>query len=488
MDYKSLLQSMDLNARALYPRVAPPPSLPVEPYSRRPAVREAMSGQGQRTTDAVNTVQASPDTMAVKRYVILDTSLRDFTKQPNPYSNLTYSFGSQTTQASNPPVYSNNPFVPTFGTDSNGNVNVTPGIPNTKGWFFSNAFYPAYNSSIPNGTFIGYDNGYLIQPSGVGFGSFFTPCNVQSLRLIRAILPQRQFLNLPIIPGTPYDVSGSVQTTFANKSYSTFTTYPYLLMNVNQYFGQYVGGNSQIQRAFSVLTQKSRTQQNFALEVGVQHFDYEPWGEEALVFQSPIAQISQLQVSITDPLGVQFIQNDGLTISVIQGDGTDNLFLKCFTGSYQYFTSNDLRVGDRVSFDTITLSNILNSPILSSKGKKDYVKAIISNTFPVLQLLDYVPDSNGIYQPRGTSNARVNPYNTSYNGFLIPNLFVSNATGDVTLLYSNVDSAPPYSVLDPPQIVGSNLPFLNVSIQPVFTFELICLQPDTGMLKGGKIV
>jgi len=257
---------------------------------------------------------------------------------------------------------------------------------------------------------------------------------------------------------------------------------------VNQYYGQYVGGNAQIQKAFSVLTQKSRTQQNFALEVGVQHFDYEPWGDEALVFQSPLTQISQLQISITDPLGVQFIQNDGLTISVMQGDGTDNLFLKCFTGSYQYFTSNDLRVGDRVTFDPTTLSNILNSPILSSKGKKDYVKAIISNTFPVLQLLDYVPDSNGIYQPRGTSNARVNPYNTSYNGFLIPNLFVSNATGDVTVLYSNVDSAPPYSVLDPPQIVGSNLPFLNVSIQPVFTFELMCLQPDTGMLKGGKIV
>ena len=488
MDYKSLLQSMDLNARTLYPRVALAPPPVVEPYSRRPAIRESLTGGQSMTTDAVSAVQGSPTTVAVKRYVILDTSLRDFTKQPNPYSNLTYSFGSQSTQASNPPVYSNNPFVPTFGTDSNGNVNATPGIPNTKGWYFSNAFYPPYNSSIPNGTFIGYDNGYLIQPSGVGFGSFFTPCNVQSLRLIRAILPQRQFLNLPIIPGTPYDVSGAVQTTFANKSYSTFTTYPYLLMNVNQYFGQYVGGNSQIQRAFSVLTQKSRTQQNFALEVGVQHFDYEPWGEEALVFQSPLAQISQLQVSITDPLGVQFVQNDGLTISVIQGNGTDNLFLKCFTGSYQYFTSNDLRVGDRVSFDTTTLSNILNSPILNSKGKKDYVKAIISNTFPVLQVLDYVPDSNGIYQPRGASNARVNPYNTSYNGFLIPNLFVSNATGDVTLLYSNVDSAPPYSVLDPPQIVGSNLPFLNVSIQPVFTFELMCLQPDTGMLNGGKIV
>ena len=85
-------------------------------------------------------------------------------------------------------------------------------------------------------------------------------------------------------------------------------------------------------------------------------------------------------------------------------------------------------------------------------------------------------------------SARTSPYNTSYNGFLIPNLFSNKASGDVVALYSNVDSGPPYTALDPVQLVGSNLPFLNASLQPVFTFELTCLQPDTTTLNGGSIV
>jgi hypothetical protein len=512
-------------------------------------------------TAAVSSVQGSPNTMKVKRYVIIDSAQRDWIKQPNPYSNMIYTFGSQSQGASNPTVYSNNPFVPSFATDSNGNLNTLPGAPNTQGWYFSNVFYPPYNSSLLPGNTVGVDTGYLIQPSGYGFGSVFTPCNVQAIRLIRAILPQRQFLNLPIVPGnTEFGPNGPVQTTLIGKPYSTFSTYPYLLLYLNQYFGQYVGGNESTRKAFSVMTQKTRTQTNFQIDVGVQHYDYEPWGSEALELQSPITNLQQLQLSVTDPLGTAFSQNDGLTISLIQGDGANNLFLKCFTGSYQYFTSNDLRVGDRVTFDAVTLTNMLKSPILNNKDKKAYITAIISNTFPVLELLDYVQDSNGIYQPRVTTStfiasipsnsttltvstvvsgtlsigstftgvagipdgttvtdtptsntytlnsnstaalnqvtmsatyslsARTNPYTTSYNGFLIPNLFSNKASGDVVALYSNVDSGPPYTALDPVQLVGSNLPFLNASLQPVFTFELTCLQPDTSALNGGTIV
>jgi hypothetical protein len=36
-------------------------------------------------------------------------------------------------------------------------------------------------------------------------------------------------------------------------------------------------------------------------------------------------------------------------------------------------------------------------------------------------------------------------------------------------------------------LVGSNLPFLNTSLQPVYTLELECLLPDTGAI-GGNIV
>jgi hypothetical protein len=563
-DYQSLLANQDSISRSLYPNRLQDSrretSIPV-PYTGRPVIERLDSDRPRQDTAAVSSVQESPRTMRVKRYIIVDSSQRDFVKQPNPYLDMIYTFGSQAQAASNPTVYTNNPFVPSFATDSNGNLNTVPGAPNTQGWYFSNVFYPPYNSSTLPGNAIGVDTGYLVQPSGYGFGSAFTACNVQAIRLIRAILPQRQFLNLPVVPGNPkFDIGGPIQTTLVGKPYSTFSTYPYLLLYLNTYKGQYVGGNEATRDAFSVMTQKTRTQTNFQIDVGVQHYDYEPWGSEALEMQSPITNLQQLKISVRDPLGVPFTQNDALSISLIQGDGAENLFLKCFTGSYQYFTSNELRVGDQVTFDTTTLLNILKSPILINQGKRSYITAIISNTFPVLELLDYVQDSNGIYQPRTTTasfvgsiasnssnltvtrvisgtlsngstfsgvtgipdgttivsnvssnlyelnsnstaalnevtmnatysiSARTSPYNTSYNGFLIPNLFSNKASGDVVALYSNVDSGPPYTALDPVQLVGSNLPFLNASLQPVFTFELTCLQPDTTTLNGGSIV
>jgi hypothetical protein len=41
------------------------------------------------------------------------------------------------------------------------------------------------------------------------------------------------------------------------------TTYPYLLFYLNEYFGQYVGGNEPMRRSFSVMTQKQRQQADF---------------------------------------------------------------------------------------------------------------------------------------------------------------------------------------------------------------------------------
>jgi hypothetical protein len=273
-----------------------------------------------------NAVQASPATIPVKTYVVIDTSLRNWVLQPNPYSNLVYSFGSQSINGYSPPVYTNNPFVPTFGADSNGILNTTPGLPNSTGWYLSNVFYRAYNSSIPKGNFLAYDTGYTIKPAGLGFGSVFLPSNVQSIRLVRALLPQRQFLNIPILVGgsdadlSNYGSNGVLQQQLANTPYSTFATYPYLLFNLNEYVGKYVGGNEAMRRAFSVMTQKTRTQTNFNIAVGVQHYDYEPWNEEALVFQSPITALQQLKLNVTDPSGLPFVQNDALSVVFVQTD------------------------------------------------------------------------------------------------------------------------------------------------------------------------
>ena len=346
--------------------------------------------QGSRSDPSI--VQESPQTRAFKRYVIIDASQRDFVKQPNPYSNVTFSFGSQALSASNPAVYENNNFVPTFALEQTLLPAPIPGVPNVSGWTLatgsSNTKYPPYNSSLPRGNFIATDTGYLIQPSGSGFGSVFTPCNVQSIRLVRAVLPQRQFLNIPIDPSTNSvdgQTSISIQNSLVGKPYSTFTTYPYLMLYLNEYFGQYVGGNEPVRRSFSVMTQKQRQQTNFQTDVGVQQFDYEPWGSEALHLQSPITNLQKLAITVTDPVGNIFAQTDNLAVTLIQAT-SNSMYLKCFTPNFNYFSSNDLRVGDRILFYSNTITEMLKSPVLqaiaaTNPQKRAFLLALSAATF-----------------------------------------------------------------------------------------------------------
>jgi hypothetical protein len=465
----------------------------VEPFSTGgPITAPEVSYTNEQTgshSDA-SIVQESPKTIVAKRYVVIDASQRDWIKQPNPFSNLVFTFGAQSSNSSNPPVYSNNPFVPTFSDEQQALASPMPGIPNTRGWTLSNVAYPAYNSSIPNGNFIAYDTGYTLTPSGAGFGSVFTPCNVASVRLVRAVMPQRQFLDLPLIPtGSNAALSTAISTSLTNTTFSTFSTYPYLMLYLNEYFGQYVGGNEPTRRSFSVMTQKQRQQQVFNTSVGVQQFDYEPWGEEALRLQSPITNLQRLQISVSDPIGNVFIHNDTLSISLMQTDA-DGMYIKCFTPQFQYFSGNEMRVGDRIVFYPGTISNMMKSTYLSVQNidKKLFIEALLTGTFPILQLLDYVADSDGIYQPRSSSNQpRTAPYISSYNGFIIPNFFTAGVNGNVTPRYPGSIDIGTYTILEPNSLVGSNLEFMNASLQPVYTLELEILQPDTGTI-GGKIV
>jgi hypothetical protein len=316
---------------------------------------------------------------------------------------------------------------------------------------------------------------------------------VQSIRLVRAVLPQRQFLSIPIDPGTnPTDASTSqfIQSNLIGKPYSTFTTYPYLLFYLNEFFGQYIGGNEPMRRSFSVMTQKQRQQTNFQTDLGVQQYDYEAWGEEALRFQSPVTNLQRLAVTITDPIGANFVQNDTLSTTLIQTT-SNKLYLQCFTPGLQAFSSNEMRVGDRVVFYPGTIADMIKSPILAvlNPQKTDFVKALQNSTFPVLQLLDYVTDSNGLYVPRAdvSGGARTTPYVSSYNGFLIPNFITIKSDGQVEPLYPQSIDAVTNTVLEIDVLVGSNMPLLNTSLQPVYTLELETLEPDTGSI-GGRIV
>jgi len=499
-DYNAVLREIDRSAASGYT------------YTRQLSESKGdirFSGPDIGSRNDATVVQHLPKTTPVKRYVVIDTSQRNWIAQPNPYSNLTYTFGKQYTTSYNPVVYSNSRFVPTFGANAAGVLNTVPGLPNTTGWYFNGNFYNPYNPYLGDSGYIGLDTGYTIQPSGLGFGSVFVASNVQSIRLVRALLPQRQFLSVPIlVGGNAYDMSnygpgGTVQKALngsnmtTGSAYSTFGTYPYLLLNLNEYRGKYVGGNEVMRRAFSVMTQKTRSQTNFQLDVGVQHYDYEPWGEEALVFQSPITNLQPLNISVTDPNGNAFIQNDALSITHIQTD-SNGLFLRCFTGVKQYFNNNELRVGDRVIFDVATLDNIVKSVTISTNSeKKAMLLALGTTSFPVVQLLDYIADENGLFVARDSvtpAQPRTQSYNASFNGFLIPNFLTTDQYGSVTQTYPNAPDKSNYDIVQfpvlynlNPSLSATSLPFLNTSLQPTYTLELVCLEPDTSQL-GGKTV
>jgi hypothetical protein len=237
------------------------------------------------------------------------------------------------------------------------------------------------------------------------------------------------------------------------------------------------------------MTQKQRTQTDFQVSVGVQQYDYEAWGAEALELQSPITSLKQLAITITDPIGTTFTQNDNLTISLIQA-ADNHVYLKCFTGSFQFFSSNELRVGDRITFYSNTIVDMLKSPILAALNipdKTSFITALQNRTFPVLQLLDYVKDIDGIYRPRDASSQRTSPYVASYNGFIIPNFVNIDADGFAKPTYPGSIDDFTNNVLEPTVLAGSNMPFLNTTLQPVYTLEFEMVEPDTSKI-GGKIV
>jgi len=127
---------------------------------------------------------------------------------------------------------------------------------------------------------------------------------------------------------------------------------------------------------------------------------------------------------------------------------------------------------------------------VQNTDKQKFVQALLTGTFTVLQLLDYVPGPTGVYGPRADATPaqpHTTPYVSSYNGFTIPNFFVVGDQGSVTPQYPGSIDNTTFTILEPNSLVGSNLEFMNASLQPVYTLELDILQPDTGVI-GGKIV
>lgn len=522
-DYHRLLASSDAAARQNFsfdPRIAfatqasraPPASAANAGEEADLLLSDPASFRGipEGTHTDSNVAQMAPKMKEEKRYVIVDAAQRDWTVYPNPYSNMTFAFGDQALETNAIPVYTNNPTYPSFALPPSNNVTYVPvpGAANTRGFSYLDpngiqVDLSGYNASLPKGNFIGFDSNFGVQNNAAAFGCPLTPSNVVSIRLVRAVLPQTPFVASYTDPVIVANLSAAKQQV-TNTPYYTFTTYPYLLFFVNDYRGNYYAGTEPARRSFAVLTQSNRPQVQFTTNGnGPQYFDYFPWNNEALTFQSPLTSLQKLRLSLTDAQGNYFAvgQEDFLAVDSIRlattlsGSETikSDATLACIAPQFQTYADIRLRVGDSIIFHPATVDSIVKSDALAgNREKQEFARALSGRSFPILAVERYSnnPNTNQWVPDTTTAVSITNSEIDYFNVFFIPNFTTIDSNGNYVPVYPGaVDSNATYEILNVGNILGTSkvLPILNVTQQPVFTFELNVVTPDTSDI-GGKPV
>lgn len=557
MDYQKLLAGADEEAREDYdfdPRVA----FQATSKSTEEVVPHH-SLHGASSVDAVQSsitelthpdlqetltlpVQQPPEMTERKRIVIIDSSQRDWTVQPDAYSNI-FSFGSQLPQQSDGPqvpYYFNNPTIPlsawetplsvlvsTVGAGVTNEIQTVPNkypqpfpagvkIPSyvntinqglvypSYGWklVYHNGilvhsptsvnyadpntkvyFYPTFNAANPAGAQVGID----IQPKRYGLNTYsyatqLALSNVSTIKLIRAILPVRG--TQPYIPTT---------FTTPNIEYPlSLHSQPYILMTIQNLKGNYLGGSQLVQNSFTVLTQNTRNFYEGSALYPAQFTDYYPWEGEAYEFDPPLAKLSNANIQLFNPAGNVFSQLDNLSIVDFVLDTVNIGKVKFFVtqtlsnttfGDCNAFLSTEIRTGDEITFYTPALTQIASDA--SSKPALTAFMNLMSNNFLVTDVCgtDFTPRYTFPFSSVGTSFTAVPKLLTGYAG-------MSNAVSTICGLIHTLSHVclQQYGGVLPSglQFASSRtfsqdyvIPMMNLNAQATFVLEMTTMEPDT---------
>jgi hypothetical protein len=555
MDYRQLLADTDAEARDEYnydPRVALQETadangenvVPQQP--KQTAVDDAQAtieqlGDPQFNSTLTLPVQNAPSMVPRKRNIIIDSAQRDWTIQPDAYSNI-FSFGTQVpaqTVGPQTPFYFNNPTIPlsawetplTPRTVGSGAHSTSVAVPNNNpqrfppgvivpsyinttnqglvypsyGWkiVLSNNqivhsptpvnysdpatkvfFYPVYDPAQTAGAQIGID----IQQKQYGTSSYtystqLALSNICEIKLCRAILPVR---------GTqPY-----LSTAFSSGSNIeypvSFHNQPYLLMTIQNLKGCYLGGSQIVQQAFTVLTQNTRNFYEGNVSYQCQYSDFHPWGQESYIFDPPMSKLSNANIQLFSPAGNVFSQLDNLNIIDFALDTQNIGKVKFFVsqaisnttfGDCNAFLRTDVRVGDEITFYSPALAQISADP--SCTPFLTAFMAIMSNNFIVTDICgtDFaVPHIFPTISSIGTSFTAV-PKVAGYAG-------MSNAVTTICGLLNTLSQvclqqyggvpAGPLSFAGRRSLAQDYvIPMMNVNTQATFVLEVTTLEPDT---------
>lgn len=485
-------------------------------------LEETHANTEYNTHNDMKIVQAPPKLIPKKHVVIIDTAQRDWVQQPNAYD-ISFYFNSpgvnDASTMTKTPIYENNKYIPLSAVenlskvpnmlnvtktllpqytrtdnplpipkypqtvyDSTGRSFTVMVIPDECYYGFSlimddgtTRYFPTYIKDAQQGRIITYDvvNNEYIE----NFSTRQTLSNVISIRMIKAVLPNRRFLNFD---NSMYGTDSTI---------SSFASEPYLLLKVNNFQGYYNGGNDPTTSAFSVLSQNQRNAQSL---LSNQFQDYYPLVDEAYTFNAPLSYIPKFDITLMKNTGNVFAQYDDITITkmtYVANTGTallsdgNGAIIKCSinrSGSNRY-NLNELRPGDRIQFHKKMLAKILlHRKVAASTAYRNLFTWLLTNDAIVRSNQNtlssteskaaYDTEFTFIYDP--VTRFGTVPTNAGLSSTNFPILFSSSATDSnpAVVLY---DSTTDYS-----------LPIMNTNLQSMFSFEVVTMEPDITQLGG----
>jgi hypothetical protein len=529
MDYLSLLAEADAEAREDY--VYKPETEVYIDTNSNASIEEETQNEIQVEPESVIDslavpVQNQPEMSLQRHVVIIDTAQRDWTIQPNAYSN-TFSFGLQNatptvTGKNQIPYYYNNPTIPysayempTLASDKGQYPNTSPRIiPGTVGETFgwrlvtntttgnlvhsdvvpesalssgySIVYFPVYDPAETKGARIGVDSHTVNSVSNAyPFATQLHLSNVHSMRLVHCVLPVRSFdsYNADI-----FLTSSGAFTALNTNVLDSFYTEPYVVMTIENMKGAYYGANQVIQNAFAAMVQQSRNQYSAdARDIIAQYMDFYPWSLESYVFEPPMLRLSNAAIALSNGVGKPFTQLDDIKITSITFDtctATTGNFGTMHIRTSRPFSTDELRVGDMITVYSPGITQLTSdpscTPILSQflqilDSNNVFVKEVNISNYPGLPLVEVGYSFNALLKTQGFSNV-LTTYST-LSSLVFGGTLQSNASLQPYIAFEGMSGftqtfSEPYP-----------LPMMNINMQATYTLEVTTLHPDVSKLK-----
>jgi hypothetical protein len=263
-------------------------------------------------------------------------------------------------------------------------------------------------------------------------------------------------------------------------------------MNIGNLDGAHYGGAQAVQRAFATLTQMNRNNYESSGTFPAQYTDYYPWASEAYIFNPPMRELSNANLTLVNDTGNLYSQVDNLNITAIQimsglSLGKVKFFVANTTASFttyndcNIFYTKDLRPGDEVVFYAPALTQI-TSDIRSTASLVSLFQTF-SNNYIVTDIFsgDFSPSAVLPIASYGTSFMAVPKIlnGTMSNVYTTMNTLAQTTCNICLRSYSVQAGTIPNTRTFSQDYV---IPILNKNLQATFALEIITKEPDASKI------